>query len=134
LTAHSSLSIHIVKKIVLTKLKVKGAWIKFMLNEKIFDDKSRISEISILTEMIGMIIFLVEEKAMIFEYSGNSFSMIFSNGREFEDVELEVRGKVGIGDDVEFTRFGDRRIQKGEYLLEHNHVQLVKTNFRMERK
>jgi hypothetical protein len=105
-----------------------------MLNEKIFDNKSRISEIPILTGMIGMIIFLVEEKAMIFEYSGNSFSMIFSNDREFEDVELEVRGKVGIGDDVEFTSFGDRRFQKGEYVLEHNYVQLVKSNYMMERK
>jgi hypothetical protein len=50
LTIHSSLSIRVIKEIILAKLKIKSAWIKFMLNEKLFSDRSRIYDIPIYRE------------------------------------------------------------------------------------
>jgi hypothetical protein len=99
-TVHNDLITRTVKRLILAKLEIEGAWIKFMLNEKMYNDKSRISEIPISIEVIGMIIFQIEEKTIVFGYSNNSFSMIFSNERGFDDAELEVRCKVGIGEDV----------------------------------
>jgi hypothetical protein len=62
---HENLTTRMVKRIILNKLKINDSWIKFMLSEKYFDDKSRISDFLISTELIGMIIFKVQEKILI---------------------------------------------------------------------
>jgi hypothetical protein len=80
--------------------------------------EAKFRKILISTEQIRMIMFKVQEKMLVFEYSDNMFSLIFDNDKEFGDVELDVRGKFGIGDDVGFTDYGDRKTLKGEYVLE----------------
>jgi hydrogenase maturation factor len=52
---------------------------------------------------------------------------------EFGEVESDVKDQTGIVGDVEFTDVGERKIQKGEYVLEHNVVKLVKVNQNMKR-
>jgi hypothetical protein len=56
-----------------------------------------------------------------------------NNDKEFGGAQLEIWHKAGIGDDVEFTDYEDRKIQKGKFILEHNAVKLVKVNQKMKR-
>jgi hypothetical protein len=130
---HEDLKIRTVKKILLTKLKKFDFWIKFRLIEELFTYKSRISDLPNTTELIGMISFKIQEKFLIFNYSDNSFKLKFSNDREFEEIELDVKDQAEIGDDIEFIDTGERKIQKGEFVLEHNIIKLVKINQNMRK-
>jgi hypothetical protein len=72
--------------------------------------------------------FQSSKKNLIFEYSGNSFELSYSNDVEFGDVELEVKHKASIGDDIEFADYGNRKIQKGEFVLELDNIKVMKVN------
>jgi hypothetical protein len=48
-------------------------------------------------------------------------------------IEAEVKGQTGIGDDVDFQDTGDRKIQKGEFIQEHNIIKLVKIDRDMKK-
>ncbi|MDR2641139.1 MAG: hypothetical protein LBC61_07870, partial [Candidatus Peribacteria bacterium] len=130
---HEDLRFRTVKKIILLKMKKNDFWIKFLLNEKMFNNESRITDLYASTELIKMVTFEIQEKFLIFEYSNNSFRLKFNNNMEFGEVEADVKDQTGIVGDVEFTDVGKRKIQKGEYVLEHNVVKLVKVNRNMKR-
>jgi hypothetical protein len=46
-------------------------------------------------------------------------------------IEAEIRDRIGIGKDVEFQDVGERKIQKGEFVQEHEVINLVKTDQNM---
>jgi hypothetical protein len=59
---HEDLMIRSIKKIILLKLKVTDSLIKFLLNEKLFNHRSRISDLLKSTELIGIMIFKIQDK------------------------------------------------------------------------
>jgi hypothetical protein len=54
-------------------------WFKFLLNEAVFSDESKIEEISTNIEFIKLIPFKVENQIITFKYSGHAFSSVFKN-------------------------------------------------------
>jgi hypothetical protein len=51
--------------------------------------------------------------------------MIISNDRSIGEIETEIKIKAGIDGDVEFHEFGDRKIQTGEMIFEHQTIKLM---------
>jgi hypothetical protein len=81
-------------------MKKENVWIKFLLNEKLFDEESEIFELPQMTELIEMKSSSIQEKFLIFKYSNNSFRLKFSNLLEIGMIEAEIKDQTGIEDDL----------------------------------
>jgi hypothetical protein len=84
-------------------------------------------------ELIRMQTFGICEKFLIFKYSENLFKLKFDNNVEIDGVETMLKNHAGIGDDVELVDAGGRKIQKGESVMEHETINLIKVNQNMVR-
>jgi hypothetical protein len=109
---HDEIGFRLTKKMILIKLMVDEVWIKFELNEALYDDRSRINRIPYNIETIKMILFGFKEQLITFQYSGNSFDVNSSSDRDFSEAEAEIRYKIGLVEDVDFVGFDDRKIFK----------------------
>jgi hypothetical protein len=96
LTKQSNLSFRLVKKLILLKMMIEETCINFELNEAIYDDRSRMSSILINIETIKLILFHFKDQVITFRYSGNAFDLNLSNDRDFNEVEAEIRYKIGL--------------------------------------
>jgi hypothetical protein len=125
-------SFRTVKRILLWKAGVDGSWIKFLLNESLFTDSSKFFEILKQINLIKMIVFHIESQLVTFKYSNQEFNLVLDNNKSIDDIEPELKYKAGLGNDVKFYDFGNRQIQKGEYVYEHPMIMLKKINERAE--
>jgi hypothetical protein len=63
---HEGLKFRTIKKIILLKLKKNNCWIKFFINEKIYNDESKLFELPISTDLVKMQIFEIRGKKFDF--------------------------------------------------------------------
>jgi hypothetical protein len=133
LQIHEELKIRTVKEVVLHQLKKEGCWIKFLLNEKLFIKENRIPELPPAIDLIEMNSFVMQRKTLEFHYSNDFFRLEFDNSLEIGGIEATIRDQTGIGDDVEFYDYGERKIHKGEFVQEHNVIKLFTIDRNMKR-
>jgi hypothetical protein len=74
--------------------------------------------------------FVVQRKALEFHYSNDFFKLEFNNSLEIRAI---IRDQTSIGDDAEFYDYGERKIQKGEFVQEYNVIKLFKIDRNMKR-
>jgi hypothetical protein len=79
-----------------------------------------------------LILFNIENQLVTFKYLHHEFSLVLDIDRCIDEVESELKYKAGMSEDVRFYGFGNRQIQKGEYLYEHPTITLKKINERAE--
>jgi hypothetical protein len=51
-----------------------------------------------------------------------------------DNVEAELKDHFGIGANIELVDAGDRRVQKGEFVFEHETIKLIKVDQKINRK
>jgi hypothetical protein len=83
LILHEELKFRTVKRILLQQTRRNGFWFKFLLNERIYCDDNRISDLPATLEQIEIKEFEIEDKCLMFQSSNSSFKMEFSNDLEF---------------------------------------------------
>jgi hypothetical protein len=132
LPIQKSLSLRAMKKIILRKTEFRETWIRFLLNEEIYIDDSKVFELQQNVELINVILFRVESQLTTFRYSGSEFCLVLNNDRNIGDVETELRYKAGLGSDYSFYGFGNRKLQKGEMLYEHHVITLKRMDERAD--
>jgi hypothetical protein len=132
LTIQGSLSIKVIKKIILWKAGIVNRWIKFLLNEATYTDNCKIFEVPKQINMIKMIVFNIENQLASFKYVDAEFNLILSNDKMIEEVEMELKYKAGMGSDIKFYDIGNRQILKGEYIFEHSVIRLKRMKERAE--
>jgi hypothetical protein len=120
------------QRIIMWKAGILGSWVKFLLNEALFNDNSKLFEIPKQINVIKMIIFNIESQLVSFRYLDSEFSLVLDNSMMIEDLESELKYKAGLGCDVRFYDVGNRQIQKGEYIFEHPVIWLKRINKKAE--
>jgi hypothetical protein len=92
----------VVKKIILWKTDFRDVWIRFLLNEALYTDESKIVELPQNFELIKIILFRVESQLTRFKYMNHEFNFVLNNDRSFGEVESELKYKAGFGADISF--------------------------------
>jgi hypothetical protein len=131
-TIHKQSKFKTIQEVIIKKMNFKDAWLNFLLNEVIYTDESRIREISINVELIKMNSFKLENQIITFKYSNNSFSRVFKNSSNMGEVEVFIKYKAGIRNNVNFHSFGGRKNLKDEIVFEHQEVILKNVNCKYE--
>lgn len=79
-----------------------------------------------------MILFRVEIQFTSFKYLNSEFCLVLDNDKCIGDIENDLKYRPGIGFDVSFYGFGNRKLQKGEFLYENSTITLKRTDERAE--
>jgi hypothetical protein len=120
----------VIKKISLWKTEFRDVWIRFLLNEALYTDESKVFELPFNIELIKIILFWFERQLTKFKYLDHEFCLILNNDQSIGDIESELKYKARLGSEVSFYGFADRKLQKREFLYEHSTITLMRTNKR----
>jgi hypothetical protein len=110
LSIQSCFSLRVVKEIIIWKTDFRDVWIRFLLNQALYTDESKIFGIPQNIEQIKVILFSIENQLTTFRYCNHEFCLVLNNDRNIGDVETELKYKAGFGSDISFYGFGDRKL------------------------
>jgi hypothetical protein len=80
-----------------------------------------------------VVIYKREDKVITFKYSNYHFDYVEDNSRDFGEIESDIKCNAGLGQDIEFTGFGQRKICKGEKIFDFDTITIMRTNSNMIR-